>query len=305
MALLLSSRPVVVIPELAVRLGLPEAMLLQQIQYWVTETTSGVDHDGRRWIYNTIDGWQKQLPFYSESTIKRALGNLKKLGVLSVEQINKSNHDMTNYYAINYGSELLCDETLSPAKGDEDKNDGAGQNDPIDKTKNARSIRLKRSALNGSKRPDVTENTTEITTEIKRPCQEAELPDGAEPEPECISPERSVLNHLNTVTSSSFRDGKSTTGRIKARLAEGYSVDDLILVTDYLTAKWLNDPKMCDYLRPKTLFGPENCAEYFTMAKKWRDSGRPACVNGKWCINQASAGQLPHWNSVEGWEGFL
>ena len=152
---------------------------------------------------------------------------------------------------------------------------------------------------------DPTENTTEITTEIKRPCQEAELPDDAEPEPECISPERSVLNHLNTVTSSSFRDGKSTTGRIKARLAEGYSVDDLILVTDYLTAKWLNDPKMCDYLRPKTLFGPENCAEYFTMAKKWRESGRPACVNGKWCMNQASAGQLPHWNSVEGWEGFL
>ncbi|HDS8432531.1 TPA: replication protein, partial [Proteus mirabilis] len=44
--LLLKSRPLVVIPELAVHLGLNEAMLLQQIQYWLTETTSGVEYDG-------------------------------------------------------------------------------------------------------------------------------------------------------------------------------------------------------------------------------------------------------------------
>ncbi|MDA1378702.1 conserved phage C-terminal domain-containing protein [Plesiomonas shigelloides subsp. oncorhynchi] len=77
------------------------------------------------------------------------------------------------------------------------------------------------------------------------------------------------MNHLNTVTSSSFRDGKSTTGRIKARLAEGYSVDDLILVTDYLTAKWLNDPKMCDYLRPK------RCLDQRTALSisRWRKNG--------------------------------
>lgn len=165
MALLLSSRPVVVIPELAVRLGLAEAILLQQIQYWVTETTSGVEHAGRRWIYNTIESWQKQLPFYSESTIKRALGNLRKLGVLSVEQINKSNHDMTNYYAINYDSELLHEAATDCSKPREDVDGGAGQNDPIDKAKIDRSNRPKRSVLNGSKRPDLTENTTEITTE--------------------------------------------------------------------------------------------------------------------------------------------
>jgi uncharacterized phage protein (TIGR02220 family) len=47
-------------------------------------------------------------------------------------------------------------------------------------------------------------------------------------------------------------------GYIRGRLADMYSADDLMLVADYATAKWLNDPKMCDYLRPKTLFGPEN-----------------------------------------------
>ena len=42
-------------------------------------------------------------------------------------------------------------------------------------------------------------------------------------------------------------------GYIRGRLADMYSADDLMLVADYATAKWLNDPKMCDYLRPKTL----------------------------------------------------
>ncbi|MGL5266174.1 MAG: DnaT-like ssDNA-binding domain-containing protein, partial [Plesiomonas shigelloides] len=46
---------------------------------------------------------------------------------------------------------------------------GAGQNDPIDKAKIDRSNRPKRSVLNGSKRPDLTENTTEITTENLSP----------------------------------------------------------------------------------------------------------------------------------------
>jgi hypothetical protein len=30
---------------------------------------------------------------------------------------------------------------------------------------------------------------------------------------------------------------------------------------------------MSDYLRPKTLFAPENCVEYFDKAKKWEALG--------------------------------
>lgn len=72
-------------------------------------------------------------------------------------------------------------------------------------------------------------------------------------------------------------------GFIRGRLAEpDYVSGDLILVVDYLTAKWLDDPKMCDYLRPKTIFGPENFSEYFQKAKVWHRKGRPACIGGKW-----------------------
>jgi uncharacterized phage protein (TIGR02220 family) len=41
---------------------------------------------------------------------------------------------------------------------------------------------------------------------------------------------------------------------IRGRLSEDYSPEDLMLVVDYLTEKWAKDPKMSDYLRPKTLF---------------------------------------------------
>lgn len=163
--LLLKSRPLVVIPELAVRLGLNEAMLLQQIQYWLTETTSGVEYDGSRWIYNTVEEWKNQFPFFSESTIKRAFTNLKKQGVLRIEQINKSNHDRTNYYAINYGHHLLTEEVNMTQSNGDNLSNRTVQNDLIDKRKLKPSNSSKYAVLNGSKWPDLTENTTEITSE--------------------------------------------------------------------------------------------------------------------------------------------
>lgn len=78
---------------------------------------------------------------------------------------------------------------------------------------------------------------------------------------------------------------KTTLGYIRGRLSEDYSPEDLMLVVDYLTEKWAKDPKMSDYLRPKTLFAPENCVEYFDKAKKWGAAGRPAWANGKWVNN--------------------
>ncbi|MCG3463096.1 conserved phage C-terminal domain-containing protein [Xenorhabdus bovienii] len=272
--LLLKNRPLVVIPELAVRLGLNEAIVLQQIQYWLIETASGVEANGRRWIYNTIEKWQEQFPFFSESTIKRAFANLKKIGVLCIEQINKSNHDRTNYYSINYEHALLNDEVKMTPSNNSKPNNRKGQNDPIDKRKLKQSNGSECATLNGSNWSDLTENTTESTTEIttENYCQVPEEPD----------PAQQVLNYFNQVTNSSYRDGKTTVGYIRARLSEDYAPEDLTLITDYLTAKWANDGKMRDYLRPKTLFSPENCAEYFDKARKWCQAGRPPCVNGRW-----------------------
>lgn len=178
MSLLMPSRPIVINPDLAYSIGLNEAIALQQVNYWLKETTSGLERDGVRWIYNTTEQWLEQFPFWSESTLKRTFTRLKSLGVLKIEQLNKSQRDMTNYYTINYESELLDEVKVTKSKGSKCAVP-SGQNDTMEEVNVERSTRSKRTALIGSKRPDdPTENTTESTTESKTPsCPVAAQPD--------------------------------------------------------------------------------------------------------------------------------
>lgn len=118
MSLLFKFRPMVINPQLAERIGLNEAIVLQQLKYWLNETESGVDHDGRRWVYNTVEQWQKQFPFWSQETVKRALSSLQKQGLVLVEKLAKAQHDHTNHYTINYQSAALFDQvTLTQSEG--------------------------------------------------------------------------------------------------------------------------------------------------------------------------------------------
>ncbi|MDM3280756.1 hypothetical protein OGW16_15365 [Citrobacter sp. Ce104] len=178
MSLLMTSRPIVINPDLAYSIGLNEAIALQQINYWLQETKSGMESDGVRWIYNTTEQWLEQFPFWSESTLKRTFTRLKTLGVLKIEQLNKSQRDMTNFYTINYESELLDEVKVTESKRSK-CTVPSGQNDTMEEAKVTHSIRSKRTAVIGSKcTDDPTENTTESTTENKTPsCPEASQPD--------------------------------------------------------------------------------------------------------------------------------
>ena len=178
MSLLMTSRPIVINPDLAYSIGLNEAIALQQINYWLQETKSGMESDGVRWIYNTTEQWLEQFPFWSESTLKRTFTRLKTLGVLKIEQLNKSQRDMTNFYTINYESELLDEVKVTESKRSKCAVP-SGQNDTMEEVKVTHSIRSKRTDVIRSKcTDDPTENTTESTTENKTPsCPEASQPD--------------------------------------------------------------------------------------------------------------------------------
>lgn len=179
MSLLFSRRPLVLNPELAARIGLNEAILLQQLHYWMKETTSGISHDNRRWIYNTLDGWREQFPFMSESTIKRGFSSLKRMGIVLVEKLSEDKHDKTNYYSIVYESRYLSDEVKLTSSNGSICTDRTGQTDPIEQVNVTQSI--------GSICTDVTETTTEITTDINpthNACEEVVEPDNKNPVPE-------------------------------------------------------------------------------------------------------------------------
>ncbi|HBU8084462.1 TPA: hypothetical protein MDA08_004807, partial [Escherichia coli] len=178
MSLLFAERPLVINTQLAMKIGLNEAIVLQQLHYWLRDTSSGMECDGVRWIYNTTEQWLEQFPFWSESTLKRAFASLKALGLLRSEKLNKSKRDMTNFYTINYDSALLDDGKVNESIGSKCATP-SGQNDTMEEVKMKRSIGSKRPNVIRSKWPDdPTENTTENTTENKKlSCPDASQPD--------------------------------------------------------------------------------------------------------------------------------
>lgn len=73
-----------------------------------------------------------------------------------------------------------------------------------------------------------------------------------------ISNIKTIVDYLNKKAGKKYKPTtKDTRQHINARLAEGYTVDDFMAVIDKRCAAWLGDPKMEEYLRPATLFGPK------------------------------------------------
>ena len=90
-------------PEVALTLGKSEAIFLQQLHYWLTsDNDMGTTFDGKRWIYNSYKAWAENLRIYSESTIRRAISKLEKIGVIVTQNLNKKKSDHTKWYTINY-----------------------------------------------------------------------------------------------------------------------------------------------------------------------------------------------------------
>lgn len=82
---ILDSRPLVLSAELAKKIGLNEAIFLQQLTFWLKRTKNG-----KKYVYKTYEEWQKELPFWSESTIKRTVAKLRKMELIKTQQINQN-----------------------------------------------------------------------------------------------------------------------------------------------------------------------------------------------------------------------
>lgn len=107
--LLISEEPLQVLPSLATEIGLNEAIILQQLHYWMNpRRNQGEIHDGRRWIYNTYQQWQDNFPFWSVDTIKRTINKLEQNDLIeSTDRFNADTRDRTKWYTINYGNAIL------------------------------------------------------------------------------------------------------------------------------------------------------------------------------------------------------
>ncbi|HCX2151357.1 TPA: conserved phage C-terminal domain-containing protein [Staphylococcus aureus] len=68
-------------------------------------------------------------------------------------------------------------------------------------------------------------------------------------------PYKEIIDYLNEKTGKKFsHKSKANQKLIQARLNEDNSKEDFFKVIDNMTAQWKGNPKMDEYLRPKTLF---------------------------------------------------
>ncbi len=105
------------VPDLAEKIGLNEAIVLQQIHCWIkkNEQAGNSFYEGKYWVCNSYEEWQKQFPWWSIPTIRRTLTALQngyekkdKKGsyvippLLFTGNFNKLKIDNTKWYSVNY-----------------------------------------------------------------------------------------------------------------------------------------------------------------------------------------------------------
>ncbi|MER2107430.1 MAG: conserved phage C-terminal domain-containing protein [Solibacillus sp.] len=236
MNLLINEPPLQVLPSLAVKVGLNEAIFLQQLHFRL-QISNNVQ-EGYKWIYKTYDEWAaEEFPFWSRDTVKRTIAKLEKEGYLiSTSKFNKMKMDNTKWYRIDYTK------MASEQSGQNAPMEGAGctdksmQNAPTDRGNLHRAIpkEIKSIKNNNVEQVDIV-------------CQ--------------------IVNYLNEKAGKNFNAKSAATKRLlNGRLAEGYVLEDFHRVIDEKVKQWLNNAEMNKYLRPATLFNPTNFENYLNEA---------------------------------------
>lgn len=216
-----------------------------------------------------------------ESTVRTAIGQLEKDGWLTRQQRRKGNRNASNVYQLNVTK--LRDSAFShlsesdasksdPSKSDASKSDQS----KFDASKNSNNGGFHPSESGG----DPSVKSTTDPSDKKPSCQVAQQPDdlssGKESDPDVLLTDnsKSVLKHLNQVSGSRFQNCSASLDNIRARLREGFTPEELMLVVDYKHEHW-KGLKDYQYMRPKTLFIPGNFPGYLQVATRWDAKGRP------------------------------
>ncbi|CUK81649.1 conserved phage C-terminal domain-containing protein [Listeria monocytogenes] len=238
--LLINDYPLQVLPALAREIGLNEAIVLQQIHYWLNKKQNLID--GKYWTYGSAKKWQEEnFSFWSMNTVKRAFTSLKEQGLLITANYNKRKFDKTVWYSIDYERLNLVSRRLVQSELTIDPNWGnrTAQNEPT---------------IDPIRVDALAQNETTNTLDLKETSKEnkkntVEKLDDA-------SVFKNVIAFLNENAETNYKHTtKSTQTLIKARLNDGFGFEDFKKVIIIKCKEWKNDSSMNQYLRPATLFG--------------------------------------------------
>lgn len=231
--LLIDEPPLQVLPSLAREIGLNEAIMLQQIHYWLLK--SGNEFEGAKWFYKTLEEWQTEFPFWSAMTIRRTLGSLEKQKIIKIGNFNKKKFDKTKWYTIDYqrvNRRCVQNEQTSCSNC----TDGCVQNEQ-------------------TYTRDYQESTAENNVSEEKPSKVV-----------WTDETNHIIDYLNKRTGKKYSaKTKKTAQLIHKLLDNGFTVEDFERVIDIKCKQWLNNEKMNQYLRPRTLFS-EKFEDYLNEA---------------------------------------
>lgn len=102
------NQPRIVDMTLAAAIGLNEALIFNQLDYWF-EKVKGKNVRGERWVYVTYEQWREQFPIWSTRTIRRTILNLRQIGLITVEMENRllQSRNSNLHYQIDREHEIL------------------------------------------------------------------------------------------------------------------------------------------------------------------------------------------------------
>ncbi len=106
-----------------------------------------------------------------------------------------------------------------------------------------------------------------------------------------------IIKDLNTVCGTSYRvSTRKTQSLIKARLEEGFTVQDFKKVHRVKQVEWGQDPKMSTFLRPKTLYSSSNFEGYLNQKPTTSGKqGNAGTTQGR-TANPAKGGKYARFN---------
>jgi uncharacterized phage protein (TIGR02220 family) len=208
--------------------------MLNTIKYWLEKNLANNQNiiNNRVWTMMSNKGFMNYFPFFNEQKIKRLLSKLVSFGILIKEKLAENPWDHTGYYSINSYRFDLIDKSHITNRED--------QSEPS----------------------TIVENDSSLIT-----TKDINKKDNKEK-----TPFREIIDMFNEITGQKLGRGKiSETYKtsIRARIKEGFTVEDFRHVITVKNSEWKADQNMVKFIRPQTLFGTK--FESYLQQKETQD----------------------------------
>lgn len=256
--------------------GVNEAIILQQI-YYLTHKYRKNYKKGYIWVYKTYPQWKETIPWLSISSIRRALNNLRNDGFVITAQFSTHVYHNTLWYRVN-------EEQINAIKEQLDNPDAISAEIAVTDDEDGENLVTvdKETVKEETKLPVQNEQSTfqseqVIPVQIEQTNNNIKI-DKYKTIKEKYKKEKSpvtqtaisktdpaeldkVIDYLNQKADTHYRKNATNRDLVKARINEGYTIQDCLTVIDNKTVQWLNT-EWEQYLRPRTLFQKSKFESY-------------------------------------------